>query len=1204
MFHLRCSSAGSVAALLLSASLFPLQAQSTTAGAVTMTVTSSANPSVFASPVTFTIAVAAPVAVAAPTTAGPVPTGTVSATLLGPYLLGGCTLDGTGKCAIVVPAPPSPLATSAWGLPTGSNTITFSYSGDTQYKPAQSAFTQWVDKADTTTTAAVNGSAQPLHLSATVTIDEPTAATTLFALPGNLSSSEPTGTVKFYNGTTLLGTGLLAASGLFASTATLTVVTVPASLIAVYAGDSNYNGSTSSPVVGTGKGSVNLTVMSSVNPSIFAEPVTFTIAVAPATTGGPAATGTVTAGLLGLFNLGSVTLDATGKGSLTVPLASAASIPWGMPAGSNSITFTYSGDSQYSGTQTTLTQTVDKAATATAATVSPSDTSITATVSISEPSVSSIAFALPAANAGVSNPTGSVQFLNGSTVIGTAPLSPNGHFQSAATLTVTQPFSSSADLIAVYYGDGNYTGSTSPPATVPTLGAVTVGAASSVNPSTFAQPVTFTVKVAAAVPGNLIPTGTVQAALFGSDVLGSATLDSSGSASITVPSQVPSASPAPPWGLATGSNVITVTYSGDSNFAPGQTTFNQLVNRADTSTTVALELVPTPTNTSIYLAKVKIDEDSVSQTGFRIPAAGNLSTSPTGSVDFYDGATLLGSATLTPDSLFQSSATFSATPIPASIQAVYHGDTNYNGSSSQSTSTGNGAVTITLASSINPTTYGAAFTILATVASATSAGPTPTGTVQFFDGSQSLDWTSTLDSSGRGTLPIPIPLATPQICLLTCPPAANVMVLGAGSHVITVQYSGDANYAAATSTNSMTQQIAKVPSTTTLSGFSAVLLPSEGGLVATVADAQAPSGGPYHFMVMGASGLVDGNPTGTVQFFSGTTAIGTGTLAPNYSANVASTASLNTDNITGTSFSATYPGDANFQGSSSPTPSATSVSLTSAPNSSNIGQSVTLTATVSSVSTAPAPTGTVDFLDGTTLLGSAPVSGGVATLATAFTAAGSHSLTANYSGDANNLPSSSAVDTQVVNASSSPTDTLKLSISNTTAVYGQRIVLFAQVKGNVSAAPTGTVNFLDGSTVIGSAALSQSSAYVVVTLAVGKHQISATWAGDSNWPPAQSAVIALTVNRAATVTVLTNFGTAWTAVVTARLPGAGTPTGSVQFVDTVTQAVLATVALSGGVATAALDSVTDPVQAVYSGDTNFEPSTSRSSAARPPVTRR
>jgi hypothetical protein len=398
----------------------------------------------------------------------------------------------------------------------------------------------------------------------------------------------------------------------------------------------------------------------------------------------------------------------------------------------------------------------------------------------------------------------------------------------------------------------------------------------------------------------------------------------------------------------------------------------------------------------------------------------------------------------------------------------------------------------------------------------------------------------------------------------------------------------------------VTQQITKVPSTTTLSGVGAVLLPSEGNLSAAVADAQPPSGGPYHFMVMGASGLVDGNPTGMVQFYSGTTSIGTGTLAPNYSGNVISTASFNTDGITGASFSATYAGDANFQGSGSPTPSATSVSLTGNPNPSNTGQSVTLTAAISSASTAPAPTGRVDFLDGATLLGSTPVSGGLATLTATFTTAGSHSLTANYSGDANNLPSSSTAYTQVVNTSSTPTDTLKLTVSNTMAVYGQHVVLFAQVTGNVSASPTGTVSFLDSATVIGSAPLSQSSAYVVVTLAVGTHQISAMWAGDSNWPPAQSAVIALTVNRAATVTALTSFGTAWTAVVMAAPPGEGTPAGSVQFVDTVTQAVLATVTLSSGIATTTLNSVTYPVQAVYSGDTNFDPSTSRMSSTRPP----
>jgi len=165
-------------------------------------------------------------------------------------------------------------------------------------------------------------------------------------------------------------------------------------------------------------------------------------------------------------------------------------------------------------------------------------------------------------------------------------------------------------------------------------------------------------------------------------------------------------------------------------------------------------------------------------------------------------------------------------------------------------------------------------------------------------------------------------------------------------------------------------------------------------------------------------------------------------------------------------------------------------------------------------------------------------------------------------------------------------------------------VLFAQVAGNVSTPPTGTVNFLDGTTVIGSGVLSQSSAYIVVTLAVGTHQISATWAGDSNWPPAQSAVVVVTVKPAATATLLTNFGTAWTAVVIALPPGEGTPAGSVQFVDTVTQAVLATATLSNGVASVTLTSVTDPVQAVYSGDTNFQASTSRNTSTRPPRTGR
>jgi hypothetical protein len=539
--------------------------------------------------------------------------------------------------------------------------------------------------------------------------------------------------------------------------------------------------------------------------------------------------------------------------------------------------------------------------------------------------------------------------------------------------------------------------------------------------------------------------------------------------------------------------------------------------------------------------------------------------------------------------------------VPSSARAVYPGDTNYNGSSSPSETLGNGAVTVTLQSSGNPTTYGAALTIVATVTPATAGGPTPTGTVEFFDGTQNLNWKATLDGSGKATLQFPLPLATPLVCFRICPSAANAEVLGAGSNSITAQYSGDVNYAAATSTTPLVQQITKAPTTTSVFAFQAAFgIISEGGVTATVADSQPPSGGPYHFRAITGSGTADGDPSGTVTFYSGSASIGTSTLVPSPYGNVASTASLNLNGITTSGdFSASYPGDANFQASTSPTPSATSTSLTSTPNPSNTGQPVTLTATITTPSASPAPTGKVTFLDGITVLGISPVSGGTATLTTTFLKAGSHSLTAVYSGDQTYQGSTSPVVVQVVNATTTPTDTLELTVSTTTAVYGQNLVLLAQVAGNVSAAPTGTVTFLDGSKTLGTAPLFQSTAYLVVTLAVGTHQISATWPGDSNWPAAASAVVNVVVTPANTQIALRNFGTVWTAVVFPVPPGEGTPTGTVQFVDTITKAVLATVTLNNGVASTNIASDTDPVEAIYSGDSNFNASQSRNVTPQP-----
>jgi hypothetical protein len=73
---------------------------------------------------------------------------------------------------------------------------------------------------------------------------------------------------------------------------------------------------------------------------------------------------------------------------------------------------------------------------------------------------------------------------------------------------------------------------------------------------------------------------------------------------------------------------------------------------------------------------------------------------------------------------------------------------------------------------------------------------------------------------------------------------------------------------------------------------------------------------------------------------------------------------------------------------------------------------LTFTATVSS--TAGTPTGTVNFLDGTTVLGQGSLSGGVATLTTSSLAAGLHAITADYSGGANFAASTSTTLTQSV----------------------------------------------------------------------------------------------------------------------------------------------------------------------------------------------
>jgi uncharacterized protein (TIGR03437 family) len=256
----------------------------------------------------------------------------------------------------------------------------------------------------------------------------------------------------------------------------------------------------------------------------------------------------------------------------------------------------------------------------------------------------------------------------------------------------------------------------------------------------------------------------------------------------------------------------------------------------------------------------------------------------------------------------------------------------------------------------------------------------------------------------------------------------------------------------------------------------------------------------------------------------------------------------------------------------------------------------------------PAPTGSVQFFDGANLLGSGTVSGGQTSYTTSALTGGNHTIVARYSGDST-WPSAQGAYAQSVSA---PV-TLTAMASPTAAVYGQAVTLTANVSATVPAgftAPTGQVTFsLPNSTLfaprilLGTAALASGTAAVSVNaIPLGTQTVTAFYSGDSTWPSA-IGTFPVTVSQASTSTAV-GLSTAagqlvLSAVVAAAPPGAGTPTGSVQFVNVVeNNKVVASGALVGGKASATIAaSATNtvlgwPIAAVYSGDASFKPSTS------------
>jgi hypothetical protein len=180
-------------------------------------------------------------------------------------------------------------------LTVGSHSITAVYSGDSNFQGSTSSpLNQIVNQASTTVSvgSSVNPSSYDQAVTFTATISPQ-------------YGGSATGTVTFYSGKTRIGSGHVTNN-----TATLMISTLAVgyhSITGAYSGDSNFTGSTSSPLNQVVDRAVTTTMLtSSKNPSQYGQKVTFTATVTGQHGGTP--TGTVTF-KSGAIVLGKVTLS-------------------------------------------------------------------------------------------------------------------------------------------------------------------------------------------------------------------------------------------------------------------------------------------------------------------------------------------------------------------------------------------------------------------------------------------------------------------------------------------------------------------------------------------------------------------------------------------------------------------------------------------------------------------------------------------------------------------------------------------------------------------------------------------------------------------------------------------------------------------------------------------------------------------------------
>jgi hypothetical protein len=528
-----------------------------------------------------------------------------------------------------------------------------------------------------------------------------------------------------------------------------------------------------------------------------------------------------------------------------------------------------------------------------------------------------------------------------------------------------------------------------------------------------------------------------------------------------------------------GTYTIAAQYGGDATFAATLASAEAVATLTvsqPTTSKIATSTVLTPATAMI----------SFGQSATFTATVSSLAGTPTdGSIQFL----INGSNYLSPVLVSNGQAQLAIT-VPAgtyTIAAQYTGDAVYAATTSADETSATLTVNpVATSTTVTPTTatvaLGQSATFTATVSSANDSPAD--GSVQFL-----------VDGSDFGT---PVPVGTYGTAQLA-------IAAPRGSHTITAQYLGDANYAAtlAAAETGAALTVTAATTTTTLAPNSILVGPGQlATFTATVTSSDGtPPDGSVQF-------LVDGSDFGTpVTLSSGTAQASIGEPVGTYS------------------ITAQYLGDgANF--GPSPVSSAatlnvassavnTTMALQSSENPSKFGDSVSFDATVSPASGSATPTGTVQFsVDGSAFGNPVTLTNGVATITTSTLAVGTHSVSASYTSNnvlfnpvSGQLTGGQEVDKADV--------TVGLTVDHPTTTVGDTVNFTVTVAAVTAGLPTpgGSVTISMGSTVLGTANLSDGQATIPTSaLPVGSDSIIASYGGDPNFAPNSSSTFTETVD--------------------------------------------------------------------------------------------